>query len=45
MAKDLKNILLLDKGGLICIFEEIFGHNKAPQYEVNNLEILQQALS
>jgi hypothetical protein len=28
LAGELKNILLLDKGGLICIFEEIFGHNK-----------------
>lgn len=40
MATELKNILILDKGGLISIFEEIFGHNKAPIYEVNNLQIL-----
>ena len=32
-GQGLKQRLLSDKNSLICIFEEIFGYNKAPQYE------------
>jgi hypothetical protein len=32
-AKGLKQRILQDQNSLICIFEEMFGHNNTPQFE------------
>jgi hypothetical protein len=37
-GKGLKQRLLIDKDALISIFEEIFGHNKAPMYEMDGMK-------
>lgn len=37
-GKGLKQRLLVDKDALISIFEEIFGHNKPPMYEMDGMK-------
>jgi hypothetical protein len=38
----LKSRLLNDHGSLLCIYDEIFGHNKEPQHDYNSSNILQK---
>ena len=40
----MKSRLLHDHASLLCIYDETFGHNKAPQHEYKSAQALSQKL-